>query len=432
MSEGGYLKRSLEALETALGRTPAYASWRRLDPGPDVPLDERYAALPALTKENIRAAHPSGLIPHIGEPGGPDLEEALRNGTVAWASTSGTTDEQVTNLWNQAWWDASERASWRLNAVVAGTATGDHREALLATSRSIGPRANGGPLPFEARRLGRYLYLNEYETVAEWPENHCLRMAEELSRFEPDLIEASPSFLAAFARRCVEGRLPVPSPRTLLFTYELPLARQRRAIGEVFPCPSASSYGSTEAGYVLMECEEGRHHLNSAFCRADVALFRRGLADDGVGVLLATTFGNPWTQLLRFDIGDVVRLARRPCPCGRSEGLTVEAIEGRTKSLTVGVGGRLVTARDVDEALKDLPGIGDYSLCQEDDGSLFLRLVPSSSSGAVPADEARGALRTLYGAAGVTVEASARIAPEASGKYLYVRRRTPLDWRDWV
>ena len=97
-----YEKRSLEALETALGTAPLYRSWRELDPGPDTPLDQRYAALPELTKKAMRECFPQGLVPN-----GLRVEDGLTKGEIQYTFTSGTTEERVINLWNQRWWYAS-------------------------------------------------------------------------------------------------------------------------------------------------------------------------------------------------------------------------------------------------------------------------------------------------------------------------------------
>ena len=55
----------------------------------------------------------------------------------------GTADEALENIWNQRWWNDSERASWKLNGIAARVATGMHPEAILASALSVGPRSAG-------------------------------------------------------------------------------------------------------------------------------------------------------------------------------------------------------------------------------------------------------------------------------------------------
>ena len=68
--------------------------------------------MPTLTKNDIRQHFPKGLV-----PADKDVDAGLASGEITFANTSGSSDAfRVTNIWNQKWWDASERASWNYNA----------------------------------------------------------------------------------------------------------------------------------------------------------------------------------------------------------------------------------------------------------------------------------------------------------------------------
>ena len=163
-----YALRSASELDLALSAVPAYRDWRAADPGPQAPLDERYAALPLLNKAHLRA---HGLEAFLAP--GHALAEGLARGAIDTVSTSGTTDEQVVLTWNQAWWNASEAASWTLNRHAAQAGLADHAEALLTSPLSTGvPSPDGKPLAMHRRRLGRFLYLNEHLDSAAWPDTH--------------------------------------------------------------------------------------------------------------------------------------------------------------------------------------------------------------------------------------------------------------------
>jgi phenylacetate-CoA ligase len=357
-----------------------------------------------------------------------DLAAGLASGEVSYVRTSGTADEALTNIWNQAWWDASERASWGLNAVAARAATGTHREAILASALSVGPRSEGERLPRERRMLGRFLFLNEYAFTTEWPEGHERRILAELGEFQPDVLEANPSLLARLARFAERAGIDVYQPTLVILTYEFPSRVQLRAIRRVFRSPVASSYGSTEAGYVFMQCEHGRLHQNTEFCRVDFQPLTDGPGMRGVGRLLVTTFGNPWFPLLRFEIGDIGRLSPSSCPCGRDDGMTLSAVEGRLVSVCIGAGGRLVTHGQIDDVLGRIEGIAQYRLAQEAPGSVLLSFVGEEGRGEHAEAESEAALRDLFGP-GVTVSVNEvpSISPEKSGKFLLVRRMFPLE-----
>src|SRR5512136_1670861 len=90
-----YYKKSQEILEISLGQLGAYKAWRKFDPGPASHVDKRYAALPALTKRDIREHFPQGFVPP-----GRDIEKGLSSGEIQCVNTSGSSDAvRVTNIW---------------------------------------------------------------------------------------------------------------------------------------------------------------------------------------------------------------------------------------------------------------------------------------------------------------------------------------------
>ena len=182
---------------------------------------------------------------------------------------------------------------------------------------------------------------------------------------------------------------------------------------------------------MFMECEHGRLHQNTAFCRVDLGSLD-GAADleprEGVlGRLLVSTLGNEWCPLLRFEIGDVGRVAGA-CPCGRTGGLVLSAVEGRLKSLCVGSGGRLITHFQIDTALAGIAGLDQYRLDQDEPGSARLAVVVApQASVADVTSEARRVVGKLFGPeVRLSTLSVPVLLPERSGKFLLVHRSFPL------
>jgi phenylacetate-CoA ligase len=425
-----YYRNSLEVLETSLGQLDAYRAWRPFDPGAGYHIDQRYAALPVLTKRDIREHFPQGFV-----PAGRDIESALGNGEIQVVSTSGSSDAvSVTNIWHQPWWDASEKASWKLNSHAVRLATGNHPEAILANARNVGIISDEADLPFEKRRLSRFLFLNEKTNPAAWTPQLMDRMIDELTVFKPDILEANPSLLAKLSRYASLKRKPVFQPGLIVFTYEYPSGLHYRQIRRVFTAPTASSYGTTETGYVFMECEAGKFHQNSDFCRVDFQPLKPEHGGPQIGRILVTTFNNPWYYILRFDVGDLVRLDTGPkCACGRDAGLIATAVEGRFSNATLTCDGRLVTLRQLDDIMSGLEGLDEYRLEQTAPGVFILYLVARPRVRGRLSQSATLRLGRLYGReADITVVPQEALAPEDSGKYCLAKTLFPMEINDYL
>ena len=371
----------------------------------------RYAAMPIITKRELRLHFHNGFVPP-----GRDVDAGIASGDIEFVPTSGTTDERVVNIWHQPWWDASERASWLLNSHSSSIAAG-HREAILASPDSVGVMTKGEPIPRDKRSLGRFLFLNEFFDPGHWTDAIVNRMLDELEWFAPETLEANPSHLSRFCKRVTELGRKAYQPRLVILTFEFPSKVHLRSIRRVFSCPTASSHGSTEAGYVFMECEHGRMHQNTASCRVDIEPVPG--AGHGISRILVSTFDHPWFVLLRFDIGDLGRPAAAPCPCGRSTGLTLDAIEGRTKNLIRSSSGALITERMIDDAVSAIEAVQQYQLEQTAERSFVLRMEAVDGSSVLRA--AADALGNLLGP-GIEVKAERVpcLEPSPSGKFRLV------------
>jgi phenylacetate-coenzyme A ligase PaaK-like adenylate-forming protein len=424
-----YYRNSLSVLETSLGQVAAYRSWRAYDPGQAYSIDTRYEALPVLYKTDIRENFPDGMVPMDH-----DVRRGLASGEIELASTSGSSDISIINIWNQEWWDASERASWKLNSYASKIATGNHQEAILANPLNVGFASDTLDLPMEKRRLSRFLFLNEKTNPATWSSELMDRMISELDIFQPAILEANPSLLAKLCRYAAGHDRKVFQPGLIVFTYEYPTKQHYRQISQVFDVPTASSYGSTETGYVFMQCEEGKFHQNSEFCRVDFQPLKSAHGGPLVGRILVTTFNNPWYYMLRFDVRDLVRVDEEgKCPCGRNSGFILSAIEGRTTSTTLTCRGRLVTLRELDDSLSVLNDIDEYRLEQTSEKAFDLYLVSKRPDKAELTREASKVLKGLYGQeARLSIIYEDALSPEDSGKYSMAKALFPIDIEEYL
>jgi len=265
------------------------------------------------------------------------------------------------------------------------------------------------------RSIDGMLFLNESSDPTHWTERECERMLSEWIEFAPCGVEADPAYLAIIARAALARGLRLPAPEFITLTYETTTRAMRRDIGRALDAPLFQLYGATEAGVLFMECEHGRLHPNERHSHVDLV----PLPGSGrLARVLVTTLGRSWMPLLRYDIGDVVRMAEtRACPCGLvSDGPLLERIEGRQNDCSE-VRGETVTPLMLDDAIHAALGpratLEQWQLA----GDTLLVVDPAARASATPAAAAVGELlaRPLRG------ERVGAIAPEASGKYRLVK-----------
>ncbi len=416
-----YYQLSTAALETALHNVTAYRNWQAFDPGSAASIDKRFRAMPAISKKDLRESTWRNFI-----PAGMDIDAALKAGTIELVQTSGTINEQVLNVWYQPWWDAAEASSWRYNSYTAALELGKHREAILTSPMNTGILAENGLLAMDVRSQGRFLYLNEKINLSLWDDQLFERIIKEMEIFQPVVLEANPSYLAAVARYAYRHNLRVFQPPVIIFTYENPGIIARKQISKVFRSPLISSYGSTEAGYVFMECEQGKLHQVSDSCRIDIEYMRQEFGYPHVGRLLLTTLTNPWRSLIRFDAGDLVQIDPAGiCECGRNDGYICKEFAGRTADLTYTLDGLPVTTAMVESIIGKFESVADYQIFQQE-GIYHVHIVLEEAANAsrTLTEEITESLLPLYGKnAVIQVQYVAEIAAEPSGKY----RRTRSD-----
>jgi phenylacetate-coenzyme A ligase PaaK-like adenylate-forming protein len=411
-------------LEQALSDVPFYKKWREFDTGPAYPLAKRMAALPVLTKKDLRAHVPHGFI-HKDF----NYRRGFASRGIEMVSTSGTTGDRGSVVWNQKWWGRSEREAARLHPALDRIYSHDHHEAVLTTPVCAGNLCHIGDSPMKERIAGNLLFLNQSPDPTSWSNRDLRRMVEELDLFQPEIIEADPAYLAILSRACLQAGDAIYQPECIVLTYEFPSQIYYRQIHRAFPgVPVISSYGSTETGHVFTQCEAGAFHQNTATCHVDIQPLRLKRGNPGIGRILVTTLDNPWFVLLHFDTGDLALLSEAvACPCGCSEGLAVKSIEGRTSDLTFSAKGQVVTLKQLDDALKAAEGLNSYQLEQSGPQRYTILYTTGPEENRRMSDLLMEILQTLYGPGSeIETQRVAAIPPDQSGKF----RPARSTWRD--
>ena len=152
----------------------------------------------------------------------------------------------------------------------------------------------------------------------------------------------------------------------------------RSAIGEAFSCALRDSYGASECLEIASECGHGALHLNADWVVLEPVdeHFAPVPAGEVGATTLLSNLANRVQTILRYDIGDRVRLLPGRCACGSP--LPVIEVQGRADDvlcLRDAHGGPLhVSPLALTTVLEDDAGVSDFRVEQHADGSLWLSL----------------------------------------------------------
>ncbi|MFI9011470.1 phenylacetate--CoA ligase family protein [Actinosynnema sp. NPDC053489] len=177
----------------------------------------------------------------------------------------------------------------------------------------------GAPLRPEDWRYSVYFAAERFSSMAgEYPfltvSQDCPTdvLLDHLARVRPRLLLAFPGYLQRLAAHGVElTRFGIDAVGT---NSERSSVEERVRYSEVFGVPVLDEYSSEEFSMLAHECRERRYHLTEDSAYVEVA----DADESGFGHLVATSLGNSFMPFIRYDQGDVVRLADtgQRCPCG--------------------------------------------------------------------------------------------------------------------
>lgn len=131
------------------------------------------------------------------------------------------------------------------------------------------------------------------------------KVARDLQGFDPTLIIAPPRIL----RRIVQSGITI-NPRRVFSAAEKLEAIDRTVIDAGFGCPLGEIYMATE-GLFATTCRHGRLHLAE-----DCMHFEFEPAGDGLVMPIISDFSRKTQIMARYRMNDLLRLDKRPCPCG--------------------------------------------------------------------------------------------------------------------
>lgn len=336
----------LERLRLQLARlyqaSPFYREkWRGLDL--EVRHLEDLLRFPVVTKAELRAEQQA--FPPLGRYAAAE-ESAWRE----YHPSSGTTGYPVGTVWTHRDVENITRVTARI-LYGYGLRPGD----ILLNGFSYGLWVAGLSVHYAAKELGLFVL----PVGAGYTERHL----ELLARFRPKALTATPSFGLYLSETLREKGVESPL-RIGAFGGEAgtenPATRARleeNLVDRAYDFYGLAEMGPTFAG----ECQvqEGLHFAEDHYLVEVVdPETREPVAEGEVGVLVLTHLTREATPLVRYYTGDLARITKERCTCGRTHLRAVGGILGRADDLVVYRGAKFYPSQ-VEEVVRGFPELSN-------------------------------------------------------------------------
>ncbi|WP_351123774.1 hypothetical protein [Shewanella sp. T24-MNA-CIBAN-0130] len=185
-----------------------------------------------------------------------------------------------------------------------------------------------------------------------------------LCNFTPEYIVGFPSSVYEICLIAQSKSLKLNKKVTAFFpTAETVLPNHRQVISSVLGCQLVDQYASSEGAPFILECKSGRLHIHPLTGIFEVVDENMEPANEGE--ILVTSFTTEGTPLIRYRVGDRIKLAANDvhCECG-SHFPIVESIEGRSSDYILSPSHGKVNLGNISNATKDVQGIIKFQVIQ--------------------------------------------------------------------
>ena len=245
---------------------------------------------------------------------------------------------------------------------------------------------------------------------------------QSLQKFQPEFIVGFPSSVYEICEIADSKGLTLSHKVKVFFpTAETVLPQHREVIGRVFGCKLVDQYASSEGAPFILECEKGRLHIHPLTGIFEVVNEEMQPALEGE--ILVTSFITHGTPLIRYRVGDRIRLAPKDekCACGSIFPI-VDKIEGRSTDYILSPTHGKVNLGNISNSTKDIVGVIQFQVIQHSVERLEVLVVASDDFIEKEQYKFEQALAERFGPQlKVDLKVVDQIPKERSGKFRFVK-----------
>jgi phenylacetate-coenzyme A ligase PaaK-like adenylate-forming protein len=205
---------------------------------------------------------------------------------------------------------------------------------------------------------------------------------DQLAEFRPTHLTAYASMLHEIARAIEAGKLILkPELEEVVNISERLLPDAREHYAEIFGAPILDNYSMGECLFLTNGCTKCHGmHVNADWAILEVVDEKNKPVPAGQkgSKVLVTNLANYVQPIIRYEIGDIVTMATRPCGCGSNMPL-IDHIDGRDSDvfeIQTETGVRSLQPTIFELALGRMLDVREYQLIQEDNTRFRILVEP--------------------------------------------------------
>jgi phenylacetate-CoA ligase len=311
--------------------------------------------LPFLGKDDLRMFGRTELVSRVPESGGEFFSSSGSTGTP--------TQILFSHAMHQRWSAGFEVRIRHWAGVDRFTPRG------MIGGRRVVPEGNAKAPYYRYNFFEKQVYFSAYHINAANASDYLRGMTRHGVQYMTGYAMSN-YFLARFIE---EQKLPAPKLKAVITSSEKLTEEMRKTFQSVYGCRTYDSWSGVEACGLVSECEHGSLHISP-----DLGIIEL-LDDDGnpvkpgeTGEVVCTGLINFDQPLIRYRIGDRMRLGKDACTCGRNMPVVSEIV-GRIEDIVIGKDGREIVR--FHGIFVDLPNLIEAQLIQWELDRIEIRIV---------------------------------------------------------
>lgn len=197
---------------------------------------------------------------------------------------------------------------------------------------------------------------------------------DNLIKYKPEYISGFPSSIAEIALFGLKNNIDFPENmvKAVFTTSETVTPQIRHNIERFFKTDLYDQYSASEGAPFIFECKNHKLHIEMQSGILEVLDDSDNEAQEGR--LIVTSYTSYGTPLLRYDVGDRIKLADGLCSCGNNNPL-VEKILGRIDDFVYSPENGKINLGNISNVLKDIAGVHRMQIIQDALDAIEVRLV---------------------------------------------------------